>query len=459
MKNSIIERIVVPERKFVENGFLKHEWLIRLNSSAGPKSIILSLSPQTPYFAYLNNKGPKAKAVAPLPPFIQKLNQVLKGKKIQKITSIENDRIIKIDLNFNEEYFSLYIFLIPTKPNAVLTNDSNQSIASINSNPPNISQLGNRKADRVFSIRKIIDDDPEQYARYIENELSKNESLFREKRVLNRIQQELKQTDAKFQKIEKSLHYSKSEPDWKTLADLIKSQLHSIDDEKWAESKIFDYRTEEWISFPKSKKSKSPQAQMTDFYHKAKRSEKRFLEQSRRKKELESELDRLKSLLNTASKSSESALELEAAVFPPKPTQVLKKSSKLRGWKGKTFLALDGSTIHVGRNRTENQALTFKIANGNDTWMHVRGRPGCHTIIKAVKNKSIPLSTLLDAAQLTAFYSGLTDSSKIEIDYVQRKNVKPIKGSEEVHYVGNKTLIIDSDRIAIDKIRAREILK
>ena len=75
--------------------------------------------------------------------------------------------------------------------------------------------------------------------------------------------------------------------------------------------------------------------------------------------------------------------------------------------------------------------------------MHVRGRPGAHTVVPTVAGKSVPLETLLDAAVLTVFYSGGENWGKTEVDYTYKKFVKRIKDSTEASYTGNKTLMVE----------------
>jgi predicted ribosome quality control (RQC) complex YloA/Tae2 family protein len=103
----------------------------------------------------------------------------------------------------------------------------------------------------------------------------------------------------------------------------------------------------------------------------------------------------------------------------------------------------------VGRNASENLELTFKIARGNDIWLHVKARPGSHTVILLPPNRSASLETLLDAANLCILYSGGRDWGKTEVDYTLRKHVKKIKNQTEVSYSSPKTLsvVLDAARL------------
>jgi predicted ribosome quality control (RQC) complex YloA/Tae2 family protein len=43
----------------------------------------------------------------------------------------------------------------------------------------------------------------------------------------------------------------------------------------------------------------------------------------------------------------------------------------------------DGFTLLIGKNSRQNEEVTFHQATGNDLWLHARGVPGAHVIIKA----------------------------------------------------------------------------
>jgi predicted ribosome quality control (RQC) complex YloA/Tae2 family protein len=138
---------------------------------------------------------------------------------------------------------------------------------------------------------------------------------------------------------------------------------------------------------------------------------------------------------------------LESTFPRATPSEISSEMKKGRDskWHGKSFVSKDGFTIWVGRNKQENLELTFKCARGNDLWLHLRGRPGAHTIIPLPGGKSAPLETLLDAAALTIYYSGGEKWGKTEVDYTFKKHVKRIKDSTEASYTHNKTLIVEPD--------------
>ena len=92
------------------------------------------------------------------------------------------------------------------------------------------------------------------------------------------------------------------------------------------------------------------------------------------------------------------------------------------------YLSSDGFHIYVGKNNYQNEELTFKIATGNDWWFHAKGIPGSHVIVKS-EGKELPDRTFEEAAGLAAYYSKGRENEKVEIDYVQKKQVKKVAGA------------------------------
>ena len=118
------------------------------------------------------------------------------------------------------------------------------------------------------------------------------------------------------------------------------------------------------------------------------------------------------------------------------------------------FISQDGFDIYVGKNNIQNDELTLKFARPRDIWMHTKNIPGYHVIIVA-NGQTIPDTTLNEGAMLSAFYSKAKNSSKVPVDYTEKKNVKKPNGSKPgfVIYETNKTAYITTSEEEIKKIR------
>lgn len=88
-----------------------------------------------------------------------------------------------------------------------------------------------------------------------------------------------------------------------------------------------------------------------------------------------------------------------------------------------------GHVIWVGRNARQNEQVTFEKGGPADLWLHVRGMPGAHVIIKSGGGQ-VPPEVIRRAAELAAYYSAARDEARVLVDVTQRKYVRKIKGGK-----------------------------
>ncbi|MEW6301084.1 MAG: NFACT RNA binding domain-containing protein [Thermodesulfobacteriota bacterium] len=93
--------------------------------------------------------------------------------------------------------------------------------------------------------------------------------------------------------------------------------------------------------------------------------------------------------------------------------------------------AVDGHEVLVGRNNTENDVLTLKMARPDDIWLHARGIPGAHVVIKVGSKgpEGVSDEALLRAAEIAAYYSKARSASKAAVDYTLRRHVRKPRGA------------------------------
>ena len=119
------------------------------------------------------------------------------------------------------------------------------------------------------------------------------------------------------------------------------------------------------------------------------------------------------------------------------------------------FYSQDGQAILVGKTAKDNDAVTFKVSKPDDLWLHARGTPGSHVVIKLEKKQQVPPETLKDAANLALFYSDLRKSGKGEVIYTLRKNVRKPKGAKpgSVMVTQEKSLWVFVDQARLDRLK------
>ncbi len=181
-----------------------------------------------------------------------------------------------------------------------------------------------------------------------------------------------------------------------------------------------------------------------DRYGKLKRTEEALSVQSA---ETKAEIDHLESIsasLDIALKES----DLTQIKDELTETGYIRKKGNIKG-RGREvksepfhYLSSDGFHIYVGKNNYQNDQLTFRFARGDDWWFHAKQIPGSHVIVRT-EGKELTDRTFEEAGALAAYYSSGRNQDKVEIDYVQKKEVKKPAGAKPgfVVYYTNFSLV------------------
>ena len=125
------------------------------------------------------------------------------------------------------------------------------------------------------------------------------------------------------------------------------------------------------------------------------------------------------------------------------------------------LLDADGNAVFIGRSGNQNAQLTFDLAGPNDTWLHARGVPGSHVIVRwrHPSGDERP-ATIAAAAALAAYYSAARNSSGVEVDITRRRHVRKIKGAGPgmVTYRNERTIAVPpaSERELADILSSSE---
>ena len=181
-------------------------------------------------------------------------------------------------------------------------------------------------------------------------------------------------------------------------------------------------------------------------YNKAKGAEAYAKEELKRLFELREYLKTIKVAIQNSSTEQEYAeINLELDALKKSPRQNEKEHHKKNPKKPKKTpplsFEIEGYKVYVGKNNIQNDEVTFTLGEGSDTWLHVKTYHGAHGIIKN-KGKKVPDKVLERVAEVVAYYSEARESSKVEIDYTERKNVKKLGKIGLVNYVNYRTIVV-----------------
>lgn len=104
-----------------------------------------------------------------------------------------------------------------------------------------------------------------------------------------------------------------------------------------------------------------------------------------------------------------------------------------------------GYTILIGKDAKSNDYLTFNTADNEDIWMHVKGFPGSHVVIRVSENLPTP-EVIKYAAELAKKNSKASKDENVRIVYCQTKFVTKgpnmNDGQVKVDYKNSEEIII-----------------
>lgn len=120
------------------------------------------------------------------------------------------------------------------------------------------------------------------------------------------------------------------------------------------------------------------------------------------------------------------------------------------------YTSSEGISIYVGKNNTQNEYLTNRLAAIHDTWLHTKDIPGSHVVIRETNYGD---ATLEEAAMLAAHFSQAKGSSLVPVDYTKIRHVRKPNGAKPgfVIYDNQKTIFItpDEERIKALKVETK----
>lgn len=113
-----------------------------------------------------------------------------------------------------------------------------------------------------------------------------------------------------------------------------------------------------------------------------------------------------------------------------------------------TWTGPAGQVVLVGRNAKANRKLTFQTARGTDWWMHLRGVPGAHVVLRMNRDQTPSLPLLLAGAQIALVHGRIPEGSSADVQYTRVRDVRSIPGEAEgrVRLASEKVLHVARDR-------------
>ena len=147
--------------------------------------------------------------------------------------------------------------------------------------------------------------------------------------------------------------------------------------------------------------------------------------------------------------------ELTETGYLRRPKTAAKREKKVAG-KPMEFRSTAGLRISVGKNNSQNDQLTTKLAYKSDIWLHTQKIHGSHVILW-LEGGEADAQSLTEAAILAATFSQAGDSTRVPVDYTPVKYVKKPAGARPgmVVYTTYQTAVVDPDQELAKRLRIK----
>lgn len=431
---------------------------------------------------------------APQPsPLLSTLRSKLIGARITRITQVETDRIVRIDLDGNEGIFTIIAELMGQHSNLVLLDGDGRAVGAMR-------WIGSQKSVRPVThgavyvlppssgvgrstlYRELIaagggTDTPASYwspgygvyplslatlGYKQEKVLTISEALERHFReAVRAFAIEQKQTslasqlrrlisarDAAISELNAAIEAGLHATTWQKYGDLLLAFGYSLPVGAH-KAEVWDYEGDA-ITIPLDAELDG-KLNAQRYYEKAKRAKGRLEMAHQQRDRLQADRDDILALLAEVEQVErlDELEDLEAQakkrrwLQAPNLAQTKKEERPFEGHRVRQLFGPRGILVLYGENAEANDYLTLRVAKPNDYWLHVRGHTSAHVVIRTDNQPDRVQSDQLQfAARVALQNSPMKHSGFVSIDYTLKKYVRKPRGAAKgtALYTHEKTL-------------------
>jgi predicted ribosome quality control (RQC) complex YloA/Tae2 family protein len=274
--------------------------------------------------------------------------------------------------------------------------------------------------------------------------------------LLRFLQNERNKNVKKLDKLQETLDEAKDADKFRILGDLLTASMHQIQKGETQIDVINYYDEEQRMISISLDPLLTPSENAQRYFKKYTKSKNSLIMVKSQLEQTHEEilyLDNLLQQLGTASLSDIGEIReelIEQGYIRDRSKKTRKKKQNQRPLLS-CFTSSEGIPIYVGKNNTQNEYLTNRLAQAADTWLHTKDIPGSHVVIRSYQFGD---ATLNEAAQLAAYFSQAKSSSQVPVDYTMIKHVRKPSGAKPgfVIYDHQKTLFITPDADGIKQL-------
>lgn len=391
------------------------------------EKLIISLNHQSPFLGFVYKDYSPHTVLGQLN---DNLRKYVKGAYIEKVEVINNDRILKFTLYksnefYEKESYSLILELIPTINNLILLNDKSEIVfakhySDLSAARPIIKGLKYQAIEKNKTLSRG-EFDLEKYQKEVDNYVLESDNKKQKEKVLP-LYNALKQKEKSLKKKIKVLNEEKEE-----------AEKNLVYQEYGQYLLTYIYNKEDLDNYIESIKDKydeklSPEKNAEKFFDKYKKCKRTISNDIREIEKAENDLKEVSHYLSTFEYlASEEIATLEEKYLPHhkqvKRKEVIDASMPY-------YVTYQNVKIGFGKNKDQNNFLTFKKANKEDTFIHASQVHASHVVVfDSNPNNEV----LLVASEIALLLAGKNDG---EVQVAKVKDIK--KGPEKGLVILNK---------------------
>ena len=446
-----------------------------VRSPGATVTLVICAEPRLARLHFISKKYPNPPTP---PPFCQFLRSHLEGGRIEAMTQQPGDRLVYVNIRKDDNTYILVIALLGNQANVFLLNDKYLLLRSLKESrlqigeqfvPPNarVSSTSESSSpwrestnehvspkDELFAATYPISAAMEAYYEKKEQEDSQHrlhdQQLAHAKKSLKAAKGKLRALQEDLQKAERYREYGR-------YGELMKHALHTMrrGHETATLTDYFDPALPT-LTLPLDP-AKDPVRNMEDYFrkhHKYLGAQEHLLPRIERQQQTVEKLEAQLTQIEQGRVDQNFSPKTSKKNQPPPPPRPSKtRPAPAQGYR--TYTSIDGIPILVGKTAKDNDHLTFKVGHPDDLWLHARGTPGSHVIVRLEKGQTVPHETLKDAATLTLWFSDLRKSGKGEVIYTLQKFVKKGKGFKPgaVQVTQDKSIWIECKEDRLERLK------
>ncbi len=450
-------------QKVIQHDFHSLSWIMH---SSLEKQWTLYTEINTPYARIQRTNKistpPQLEKTKKLQRFVQFCRANVEGAKIIESSCIKGDRVLKLKLKKRDTIFYIYFRLYSGPAANIIIVDENNKILDLLYRRPNrgevtnaiLPQIQEKEDNNKFKIRER--DLSISFNQQIEMEYGQISTDTTLEQLISKVEtirdNKLKKLEGSVTSLLKRVEKTKDYEQIKNQADLLSAYLYQVKPHSDSiKLTSWDDNSEITIKLDPKLSKEDNLNYYYDKYHKAKGSHANAVEQYEIAiEEYKKVKDYYSKLLRLTDNEQNDIKKLKKAIEGNISPQQKDTNEIGLSFKSGSFLIL------VGRNAKENDQLLRKKVKGNDYWLHTRDYSGGYVFIKFIRNKTVPLEVILDAAHLAIFFSKAKGHQSCDLYYTQVKHLRRAKN-------GPLGLVLPTQEknlhIKVDEKRLNRLLK